>query len=173
MYLEEKPRASRKQQKIKSVLFHLGKRIRLAGPSGSYGEESACNAGDLGSIGSGSGGSPGEGNGNPLQYSCLENPWGQRNLVVYSPWGRKELDLTEHPTLSLLAGPGSCPENQPRTKKPKNFRIVVVVLFFFLSLWENFYFIFLFFPFFSNFPPPTACNIVPLQPPEKILFSTM
>ena len=36
-------------------------------------KESACNAGDLGSI-PGSGRSPGEGNGNPLQYSCLENP---------------------------------------------------------------------------------------------------
>ena len=36
-------------------------------------EESACNAGDLGSI-PGSGKSPGEGNDNPLQYSCLENP---------------------------------------------------------------------------------------------------
>ena len=36
-------------------------------------KESACNAGDLGSI-PGSGGSPGEGNGNPFQYSCLENP---------------------------------------------------------------------------------------------------
>ena len=34
---------------------------------------SACNVGDLGSI-PGSGRSPGEGNGNPLQYSCLENP---------------------------------------------------------------------------------------------------
>ena len=34
---------------------------------------SACNVGDLGSI-PGSGSSPGEGNGNPLQYSCLENP---------------------------------------------------------------------------------------------------
>ena len=34
---------------------------------------SACNAGDLGSI-PGSGRSPGEGNGNPLQYSCLESP---------------------------------------------------------------------------------------------------
>ena len=42
-------------------------------PGGSYGEESACNAEDLGSI-PGSGRSPGEGNGNPLQYSCLENP---------------------------------------------------------------------------------------------------
>ena len=39
---------------------------------GSDSKESACNAGDLGSI-PGSGRSPGEGNGNPLQYSCLEN----------------------------------------------------------------------------------------------------
>ena len=43
-------------------------------PGGSDGKESACNAGDLGSI-PGLGKSPGEGNGNPLQYSCLENPW--------------------------------------------------------------------------------------------------
>ena len=42
-------------------------------PIGSVHKESACNAGDLGSI-PGSGRSPGEGNGNPLQYSCLENP---------------------------------------------------------------------------------------------------
>ena len=42
-------------------------------PGGSDGKESACNAGDLGSI-PGSGRSPGEGNGYPLQYSCLENP---------------------------------------------------------------------------------------------------
>ena len=40
---------------------------------GSDGRESTCNAGDLGWI-PGSGRSPGEGNGNPLQYSCLENP---------------------------------------------------------------------------------------------------
>ena len=40
---------------------------------GSEGKASAYNAGDLGSI-PGSGRSPGEGNGNPLQYSCLENP---------------------------------------------------------------------------------------------------
>ena len=40
---------------------------------GSDGNESACNAGDLGSI-PGSGRSPGEGNGNPLQNSCLGNP---------------------------------------------------------------------------------------------------
>ena len=42
-------------------------------PGGSDGKESACSAGDPGSI-TGSGRSPGEGNGNPLQYTCLENP---------------------------------------------------------------------------------------------------
>ena len=42
-------------------------------PGGSEGKASACNAGDPGSI-PGSRRSPGEGNGNPLQYSCLENP---------------------------------------------------------------------------------------------------
>ena len=41
-------------------------------PGGSDGKESACSVGDPGSI-SGSGRSPGKGNGNPLQYSCLEN----------------------------------------------------------------------------------------------------
>ena len=41
-------------------------------PGGSDGKTSAYNAGDPGSI-PGSGGSPGEGNGNPLQHSCLEN----------------------------------------------------------------------------------------------------
>ena len=42
-------------------------------PGGAEVKASACNVGDLGSI-PGSGRSPGEGNGNPLQYSCLENP---------------------------------------------------------------------------------------------------
>ena len=42
-------------------------------PGGSDGKESACNVGDLGSI-PGLGRSPGEGNGNSFQYSCLENP---------------------------------------------------------------------------------------------------
>ena len=42
-------------------------------PGGSDVKESACNVGDLGSI-PGLGRSPGEGHGNPLQYSCLENP---------------------------------------------------------------------------------------------------
>jgi len=42
-------------------------------PGGSDGKASACNVGDLSSI-SGLGRYPGGGNGNPLQYSCLENP---------------------------------------------------------------------------------------------------
>ena len=42
-------------------------------PGGSAGKESACNAGDMGFI-PGSGRSPGGGNSNPLQYSCLDNP---------------------------------------------------------------------------------------------------
>ena len=39
--------------------------------------------------------SPGEGHGNPLQYSCLQNPHGQKNLVGYNPRGCKESDTTE------------------------------------------------------------------------------
>ena len=63
-------------------------------PGGSDGKESACNMGDPGLI-PGLGRSPGEGNGNPLQYPSLENPMDIRSLVGYSPWGRKELDTTE------------------------------------------------------------------------------
>ena len=55
---------------------HLFFKIHLKHHPSSVGKESACNAGDLRSI-SGSGRSPGEGNGNPLQYSCLENPIGR------------------------------------------------------------------------------------------------
>ena len=56
---------------------------------------SAYNAGDQGSI-PGPGRSPGEGNGNPLQYSCLENPMdGWRSLVDYSPWGPKVSGMIE------------------------------------------------------------------------------
>ena len=40
-------------------------------------------------------GSTGGGHGNPLQYSCLENPPGQRSLAGYSLWGPKESDMTE------------------------------------------------------------------------------
>ena len=62
-------------------------------PGGSDGKASAYNEGNQGSI-PGSGRSPGEGNGNPLQYSCLEKSHGQGSLVDYSPWVHKESDFT-------------------------------------------------------------------------------
>ena len=63
-------------------------------PDGSNGEEYTYNEGDLGSI-SGLGRSLGGGPGNPLHYSCLENPHGQRNMAGYSPWSCQQLDMTE------------------------------------------------------------------------------
>ena len=68
------------------VITFLPRNIRYLGfLAGSDGKESACNAGDSGSI-LGSGRSPEEGNGNPLQYFCLGKSHGQRSLVGYSPW---------------------------------------------------------------------------------------
>ena len=56
-----------------------------------------ANAGELRDLGSipGLGRSPGGGHSNPLQYSCLESPHGQRSLEGHSPWGHKESDMTE------------------------------------------------------------------------------
>ena len=62
--------------------------LYISFPSGSDGKESACNAGDPDSIPR-LGRSLGEGNGYALQYSCLDNPHGQRRLVGCSPWGHK------------------------------------------------------------------------------------
>ena len=63
-------------------------------PGGSDRRESVCNVGDLGLIPR-LGRSPGGAHGNPLQYSCLENPHGQRSLVGYRPWVA-ESDTTKH-----------------------------------------------------------------------------
>ena len=64
-------------------------------PGGSDSKASVYNAGDRGSI-PGSGRSTGEGNGNPLTPVLLPGKsHGQRSLVGYSPWGRKESDTTE------------------------------------------------------------------------------
>ena len=71
---------------------------------GSAGKQSACSAENLGSI-PGLGRSPGGEHGNPLQYSCLENPQGQRSLVDYSLWGRRESDPTEQMTAQCI-----CPD---------------------------------------------------------------
>ena len=61
---------------------------------GSDGKESTCNVGDLSSI-PGLERSPDGGHGNPTEYSCLENPHGQRSLVGYYPWDHKESDMSE------------------------------------------------------------------------------
>ena len=90
-------------------------------PGGSDGKASVYNAGDLGSI-PGSGRFPGEGNGNPLQYSCLENPM---DRGAWCPWGhrvRHELssftftftfssaeELKRLLGVSLEEKPGCCP----------------------------------------------------------------
>ena len=58
-----------------------------------------ANAGDVGLI-PGLGRSSGEGNGNPLPYSCLKKSPPQRSLMGDGPWGRKEPDTTEQLTLS-------------------------------------------------------------------------
>ena len=68
--------------------------LNLDFPGDSDSKASAYNAGDPGSI-PGSGRAPGKGNGNPLQYSCLEKSHGWRSLVSYSPWDHKESDTTE------------------------------------------------------------------------------
>ena len=72
--------------------------IRIAGniyrfPVGSDGRESTCHI-DLDLI-PGLGRFPGGGRGNPLKYSCLQNPHGQRSLMGYSPRGHKEPDMTK------------------------------------------------------------------------------
>ena len=69
-------------------------------PADSDGKEFAYTAGNLGLI-PGLGRAPGGGHGNPLQYSCLENPQGQRSLVGYSPWVHKKSDMTKKLTYSL------------------------------------------------------------------------
>ena len=72
-------------------------------PGSSVGKESACSAGDLGSI-SGSGRSPGEGNGKLLQYSCLGNPMdrGAWQTTVYGITRVRHNLATKPPTLVYL-----------------------------------------------------------------------
>ena len=73
---------------------------RVGFPGGSNSKESTCNAGDLASI-PGLGRSPGGGHRSPLQYSCLENPHGQRSLGGYSLWGHRVGHnwMTKHSTV--------------------------------------------------------------------------
>ena len=88
-----------------SILFFFFYPICFGGfPAISDGKESACNAADLGLIPR-SGRSSEKANGNPFQYSCLENPMNRRAWRatvhgVLCPWGHTELDMTEQLTLS-------------------------------------------------------------------------
>ena len=80
-----------------SFVFNMGIIIKIGFPGGSVVKNPPANARDLGLI-SGSGRAPGEGHGNPLQYSCPKNPYGERSLAGYSPRGHKESDVTEQLT---------------------------------------------------------------------------
>ena len=93
--VRRKPKKRKQKFKYVTINFIVTYlNIPLGFSCGSDGKESICNVGDLGSI-PGLGRSPGEGHGDPLQYSCLENLHGQRSLAGYSPWGHKESDTTE------------------------------------------------------------------------------
>ena len=72
----------------KAIIMGIHKALMVFS-GGSDSKESTCNAGDLDSI-PGLGRSPGGGHGNPLQYSCLKNPHGQRSLAGHGPRGCKE-----------------------------------------------------------------------------------
>ena len=86
--------SQRKKDKYCSLSLILGF------PGGSDSKESACNAGDAGSI-PGSGRSPEEGNGNPFQYSCLENPMDRGTLWAIVPGVAKSWTRLSDLTLSF------------------------------------------------------------------------
>ena len=82
------------QSKAKSItLQHLKLHITVS-TGVSLAAQLVKNSACLGSV-PGLGRSPGWGHGNPLKSSCLRNPQGQRSLAGCSPWGRKQLDMTE------------------------------------------------------------------------------
>ena len=85
-------------------------------PGGSEGTDSTCKAGDPGLI-PGSGKSPREGNGNPLQYSQLENPM-DGGAGGYSLWGRKESDTTEPLSVHVFLHQQKAQRSQPKAEAP-------------------------------------------------------
>ena len=85
--------------------INIYKNLDRGFPGGSDGKASACIAGDLGSI-PGLGKSPRERNGNPFPVLLPGKFHGWRSLVGYSPWGRKELDMTEQ--LHWFTGVDTC-----------------------------------------------------------------
>ena len=73
--------------------FKVGTYLRLGFPGGAVVKNPHANARDASSV-PGSGRSPGDGNGNPLQYACWEIPWTEEPQGLQSR-GHKKLDMTE------------------------------------------------------------------------------
>ena len=94
MSFSRRPRLKSWVRKIPWRRDRLPTSVFLGFPGGSDCKESTCSARDPGSI-PGLGRCRGGGHGNPLQYTCLENPHGQRSLAGYSLCGHKESDTTE------------------------------------------------------------------------------
>ena len=91
-------------------------------PGGSDGKASAYNVGDLGLI-PGWGRSPGEGNGTPLQYSCLENPMdrgARRALVLEAPKIRTRLSNETTATILMLLNPKHTYDMKLKSQKEKH-----------------------------------------------------
>ena len=84
-----------------------GRRDKEGFPGGSDGKESTCHMGDLGLIPE-LGRSSGGGHGNPFQYSCLENPQGQRSLLVKRIWMEKSLWFISYLFPGSVSVLGSC-----------------------------------------------------------------
>ena len=91
-----RPLPSRTKLQIYHFIYRKGISMCLKNvgfPGGSDDKETACNAGDRVST-PGSGRCPGEGNGNPMQYSCLENSMGRGAWWGYSSWVAKRHNWT-------------------------------------------------------------------------------
>ena len=100
-----------------SLSEYLGElKVKFGFPGSPAGKESACNAGDPGSI-PGSGRSPGEGNGYPLQYSCLK-----KSMDRGAGWARDLSYLCKGP---MVFGTGQVPLSEGRGGKGKDQRLVL------------------------------------------------
>ena len=100
--------------KIISALIILITIVLMGFPGGSYGKESTCNLGDLGSI-PGLGRSSGEGNGNPLQCSCWRIPWTEKPDRL-QPMGPQRVrhDLVTDTHMVPIVTPSRCVLANPR-----------------------------------------------------------
>ena len=94
-YLSHDPSSNQHVYTPEKLLTNLQRFMDF--PGGSMGKESTCSTGDIGNMGliPGLGRSPGGGHGNPLRYSGLETPRGQRSLAGYNSQSLKEWDKTK------------------------------------------------------------------------------